>query len=507
MARIEFSITRGIAVAVIALHAVVLPALYYGLSFVVNTSHGELFIQHSRMLARNIAEEIELGESLESPQRLSDVLDLAILNGDGVYAELLDNGRSVRSELNARNVAWPGHQNYRFAEGGGQIYFIELPIAHPGHTAELRLGFDESPTIEQIHRAQRRTLWALAIYLCVAVAAAVASGVWMAGPVLTLKQSARRIASGDYVQSLRLRTRFRELNDLGADLDNMRNELVGVNERLRAENRERAAAEARHRQLESRLRHRQRLETVGTLAGGIAHEFNNILLPIVLGTESALADSPAGSPVHSDLEMVLSSAYRAKNVVEKILTFSREAGVPELDWIDLEPVIQEALRLFGALIPATVHLETQIMRPCPRVRGDSALMVQLIMNLCTNAYQALAGAEGTLRVSLALGSAPAQDEPAKGARDYVILSITDTGHGMDAATLERIFEPFFTTREVGVGTGLGLSVVHGIAETFGATIVVDSKVGRGTTFKVFFAGEGQDHLAGATPAVQAGADS
>jgi signal transduction histidine kinase len=319
----------------------------------------------------------------------------------------------------------------------------------------------------------------------VAVAVAVVAGYWMARPVVQLKQIARRIASGDYVQSLRLRTRFRELNELGNDLDNMRNELVGVNERLRAENRERAAAEGRHRQLEIRLRHRQRLETVGTLAGGIAHEINNVLLPIVLATELAIADAADETAVRQDLEDVLSSAYRAKDVVQKILTFSRDAGVPELEWIDLEPVVQEALRLFGALVPATVDLRTDIAGQCPPVKADAALTIQLIMNICTNAYQALHGGQGVLTISLATRPAPGPDGGASSG-EYVVLSIADTGHGMDAATKERIFEPFFTTREVGVGTGLGLSVVHGIAESFSASIMVDSTPGSGTTFHIFF---------------------
>jgi signal transduction histidine kinase len=488
MARIDFSITRGIALVVIALHAIVLPVLYYGLSLVVSHSHSDVFIQHVRTLSRNIADELELGDSLESPRRLADVLDLAILNGDGVYAELLDNGHTIRSDLSANNVHWPGHQDYGFTTGGSGIYFIELPILRPGHAAELRLGFDEVPTIEQIHLAMRHTIWALSAYLCVAVAVAVGAGYWMARPVVQLKQIARRIASGDYIQSLRLRTRFRELNELGSDLDNMRNELVGVNERLRAENRERAAAEGRQRQLEIRLRHRQRLETVGTLAGGIAHEFNNVLLPIVLATELAIADAGDESAVRLDLEDVLSSAYRAKDVVQKILTFSRDAGVPVLEWIDLEPVIHEALRLFGALIPATVDLRTDIAGPCPPVKADAALAIQLIMNICTNAYQALRGGQGVLTISLATRPAPGPgpDGISASSGDYVVLSIADTGHGMDAGTKERIFEPFFTTREVGGGTGLGLSVVHGIAESFGASIVVDSTPDLGTSFHIFF---------------------
>jgi signal transduction histidine kinase len=266
----------------------------------------------------------------------------------------------------------------------------------------------------------------------------------------------------------------------------MRKELVGVNERLRAEMLENERAEERHRELENRLRHRQRLETVGTLAGGVAHEFNNVLLPIVLYAELALADTDANSSAHQDIKEVLVSANRAKEVVNKILTFSRDAGAPKRKSIDLEPVAREALRLFSALIPPTVDLRAELQGPFPLVKADAALTIQVIMNLCTNAYHALANATGVVSVSLRRDFAPAQAGADTMPREVVVLSVTDSGGGMDAATAERIFEPFFTTRAVGTGTGLGLSVVHGILESFGATITVDTKVGRGTTFRVVF---------------------
>jgi signal transduction histidine kinase len=197
---------------------------------------------------------------------------------------------------------------------------------------------------------------------------------------------------------------------------------------------------------------------------GLSLVVSRSLLPIVLSSELALAASEEGSTVRTDLEEVLAAAYRAKDVVEKILTFSRAAGSPELEWIHLEPVVHEALRLFGALIPVTVGLRTDIAESCPPVKADPALAIQIIMNLCTNAYQALGG-QGVLTVKLATGPGPATDEGAPPSGNFVVLSVADTGHGMDAATVARIFEPFFTTRDVGVGTGLGLSVVHGIAES------------------------------------------
>ncbi|MBS0387106.1 MAG: HAMP domain-containing protein [Proteobacteria bacterium] len=494
------SLATRIVLVVMAMHAVVLPALYYGISVVVSRNQIDVFIQHVRTLSRNLAEELELGDAIESRQRVLDMLDHTVLNGDGVYAEFIDNGQSIFSNLNAKGVSWPGKQDFNFGQLGDHTYFIEIPISRPGHVASLRLGFDENPTTDQIQLAMRQTVLVLAAYLCIAVIIAAAWGYHFTRPVVRLQLASRSIARGDYAHSLSLESGVRELHDLGGDLEAMRKELVGVNERLRAEMLENERAEERQRKLENRLRHRQRLETVGTLAGGVAHEFNNVLLPIVLYSELALAETPVGSSAYQDLKEVLASASRARDVVNKILTFSRDAGAPKLRAIDLEPVVREALRLFSALIPPTVQLQADLSGPCPQVKADAALTIQVIMNLCTNAYHALLNAEGIVRVELATSMEPVGSDGEKAPREYVVLSVTDNGAGMDAATAERIFEPFFTTRKVGTGTGLGLSVVHGILETFGATITVDTAVGRGTTFKVAF--PVADDLASNVPTVE-----
>jgi signal transduction histidine kinase len=228
---------------------------------------------------------------------------------------------------------------------------------------------------------------------------------------------------------------------------------------------------------------------VGTLAGGIAHEFNNVLVPIILFTETALQDLPEGSLSHSDLQRVLASARRAKKIVQKILTFSHVLGDTALESTDLRNVVTESLGLFAALAPPSIDIRTEIEDPLPPVRADATLAIDLILNLCTNSMQAMTGAQGRLTVGLRLAR-PQPDSagpPSAGAAPTVELSVTDTGHGMDQATIERIFEPFFTTRAVGQGTGLGLSVVHGIVESFGATMKVESAPGAGTTFRIFFA--------------------
>jgi len=180
---------------------------------------------------------------------------------------------------------------------------------------------------------------------------------------------------------------------------------------------------------------------------------------------------------------VLAAARRAKDIVKKILTFSRELGDAKLAMIDLREVVAEALHLFSVLAPPTIEIRTEIDNSIPLVRADTTLATQLLINLCTNAYQAMEGAGGILTIGLKY--LEHTDEPGI-PRPRVEFWVRDTGRGMDSAMVERIFEPFFTTRSVGQGAGLGLSVVHGIVESFGASITVDSKVGSGTTFRIFF---------------------
>src|SRR5580704_11207243 len=360
MARLRTSFANVVAVCVVALHLILLPALYYGLGYVIRKSHEDLFIEHARTFARVLADEFELGVALESGSRTEDLLDLAIVHGDGRYAELVDSGHSIVSKLGSPSIKAPRHTDLSFAEGGDDIYFVVLPIVHAGRSAELRLGFDEQPTEERIHLALNRMLAALAVYFGVAMVIAILLSRRMSRPIHRLQDVSRSIASGDYAQALQIATGIRELHELAADLENMRRELVGVNDRLQAKIREKEISEIRREELQKLLRHRQRLETVGTLAGGIAHEFNNVLVPIILFTETALQDLPPGSVARSDLERVLASARRAKDVVKKILTFSRELGDSKMSAVDLRVVLAEGLVLFSALAPSSIEIPTEI---------------------------------------------------------------------------------------------------------------------------------------------------
>lgn len=249
---------------------------------------------------------------------------------------------------------------------------------------------------------------------------------------------------------------------------------------------ERKVAEAEYQNLQTQLRHSQRLETIGTLAGGIAHDFNNILTPILGYADMAANDLPAESPLRQDIDHVIQAAYRAKGLVQQILAFSRRSE-QSYQPLRIDLVIQEALNLLRSTLPRNVELVKRV-HPVGNVMSDPTQIHQVIMNLCTNAYHAMEERGGTLEVELQETELdpfqyPCTSHLAQGT--YVKMVVKDSGVGMSAQTVERIFEPFFTTKEVGIGTGLGLSVVHGIIASHLGAIHVASELGQGTTVTIW----------------------
>ena len=250
----------------------------------------------------------------------------------------------------------------------------------------------------------------------------------------------------------------------------------------------RVAAEREKHHLIEQLSQSQKMEAVGTLAGGIAHDFNNILTGVIGYSELARARLPVTHPSAEDLGHVLVAGERARDLVRRILTFSRKHK-PEKRALSLNPVIGEILQLLRATIPASIEILSDFQQSSDCVLADPAQIHQGLLNLATNAVHSMGGGPGTLTVSLETitgGPQSAREDPRLLTGDWVRVSVSDTGHGMDPATVRRIFEPFYTTKQPGEGTGLGLAVVHGIVTAHGGVVTVETAPGKGSTFRLHF---------------------
>lgn len=238
---------------------------------------------------------------------------------------------------------------------------------------------------------------------------------------------------------------------------------------------------------ENQLQQVMKLQAIGTLAGGIAHDFNNILFPIVGYTELTMDDVPEDSLARKNLEEVLKATNRAKELVQQILTFSRQNG-QEAKPLKIQTIIKEALKLLRATIPSSIEIISSIEEECGAIKGDPTQIHQIIMNLCTNAYHALQETGGKIEVSLReanLSYEQSMQRVGLKVGRHLELIVKDNGHGMTPEVMERIFEPYYTTKEQGKGTGLGLSVIHGIIKNHGGDICVESQPRKGATFCVY----------------------
>ncbi len=242
------------------------------------------------------------------------------------------------------------------------------------------------------------------------------------------------------------------------------------------------------KQLEAQIRQGQKMEAIGTLAGGIAHDFNNILMAIMGFVELAKINMSKSENPEKNLNEVLIAGRRARELVQQILTFSREnEQIREL--FNLKLLVKEVLRFLRASFPATIDIVQHFTEADTIIVGDQIQLHQVIVNLCTNAEYAMRGSGGLLELGLEcieVGNQGMALYPALEKGSYVCLTVRDSGKGIPSEIIPRIFDPFFTTKEIGVGTGMGLAVVHGIVLSHGGVITVDSDSGKGTTFTLYF---------------------
>lgn len=272
-------------------------------------------------------------------------------------------------------------------------------------------------------------------------------------------------------------------NELSENRDELRRQIAQGTEELARRER----AEEALQSIEAQLRQAQKMEAIGALAGGIAHDFNN-LLQIMLGyLDLARSETSENSQVTESLDEAITAGKRAVELVEQILAFSRQSKSIRRA-LPIQPIIEELLKLLRPSMVSTIEIRRSIDESCRPVLADATEVHQVIMNLCTNAVHAMGDGGGVLELVLEEAAADMDFFPRIPSLDrskMVLLSVRDTGSGMDAKTVERIFDPYFTTKEVGEGMGVGLATVKGIVESCGGTIMVSSELGIGTRFDVY----------------------
>jgi len=237
---------------------------------------------------------------------------------------------------------------------------------------------------------------------------------------------------------------------------------------------------------ERQLQQAQKSEAIATLAGGIAHDFNNILSAIMGYTELSMIDAEDNSPIKRHLDEIYKASFRARDMVQQILAYSRNNDLKRIP-VQIGPIVKEALKMLRSFLPTTIEIKQNIESDVGYVEANVTQIHQVLMNLCTNAFHAMRENKGVLKVTLtkevSKNSIISQYEEL--APEGVLrLTVKDTGHGMTAQTIERIFDPYFTTKSRGKGTGLGLAVVQGIIKAHGGVIVVESEVGKGSAFHI-----------------------
>jgi PAS domain S-box-containing protein len=240
------------------------------------------------------------------------------------------------------------------------------------------------------------------------------------------------------------------------------------------------------KKIETQLRQAQKMEAIGNLAGGIAHDFNNVLFPIIGLSELLLEDLTPESLEHENIQMIFKAAERGRNLVQQILAFSRQYEHKMMP-LRIQNLIKEVLKLSRSTIPANIEISRHIQSNCPLIMGDITQIHQVVMNLITNAYHAVEETGGGISLHLKETTFGPENLPVASIEpgSYAVLSVSDTGCGIDPEHIEKIFEPYFTTKKQGKGTGLGLATAYGIVREHGGDISVYSEVGKGSTFKIY----------------------
>lgn len=368
-------------------------------------------------------------------------------------------------QLNAAAQRGGGFVYYRLTRPGGSEAIPKLSYAKG--LPEWQWAIGTGAYIEDIESEFLATMLRLGLITAGIFAVATLSALLVSHNISSalarLKTKMERLAAGDLAVDITEAERRDEIGDMGKAMRVFKDNAVAA-QQLQGE-------KERRRELEIMVAHADRVDAIGRLAGGIAHDLNNALVPVLAMTKSVMSRFAKDSREYTKLDLVLMGANRARELVQQVLAFARKQTIEKREF-DLAQVISDGIRMLRAGLPATIKLVSTI-EPVPAIYGDAGQLNQVLVNLVTNGAQAIGDWPGTITVALEARN-PAQ----------VRLTVSDTGSGMDEETASHIFEPFFTTKGVGEGTGLGLSVVQGIVTSHGGSITVSSRRGDGTRIEV-----------------------
>lgn len=381
-------------------------------------------------------------------------------------------------------------------DGGLNTYFLEIKSGHAqsieSSTVTVRLAAQNAHIILQ--EALQKSIFSILLILAILIVVAVFLTMSISKPLQRLTKHALKISDGDLTQKVSISSHdeigilanaFQIMsNALKKSYDNLEYKINQRTCELENKNIELKKTIAERQALEHQLLQSQKMESLGTLAGGVAHDFNNILTAILSNTEIGLLKLSNDSSIRKYFESIAVSSDRAAFLVKQILTFSR-METTELEVLDLSKSLLEDLRMVNSVIPSNIEIKKDIQMECLPIMADRTQLHQILLNLCTNAYHAITHESGTIEVSL---KQPKElpDYFRDKSKLFLRLEVKDSGCGMSPEIQKNIFDPFYTTNQTGHGTGLGLSVVHGLVEKHHGKIFVDSEEGKGTTFTIYF---------------------
>ena len=469
----------------------------------------ESLIKNGRLLARILAHNSRIGVFSENEELLrgpvegifqqGGVLEVSVFNLEGELLtkqerpEIRTPGKSVEGDGMSRNMIFEKLKKSLspfYLEGNSKVEFWSPVISGSGYLREESLFFEEDPlqrkdriigfvriTVDKEMLNKRLNDLLFKSILIGIIFLVIGSGVTylvvkgITKPLNRLTEGVKTLGMRGVVEKIPVET--------GDEIGKLAKAFNSMSESLKRR-------EAEKERLEEQLRHAQKMEAVGTLAGGIAHDFNNALTAIIGYGDLLKMRIDKDDPLRRNVDQILASAEKAANLTQRLLAFSRKQLI-EPRPVNLNESIKDVEKLLTRLIREDIEIKVKLSREDIIVMADSGQIEQALMNLATNARDAMADGGvltiATESVELNREFFKANDHERPGR--YALLSVTDTGIGMDEKTRERVFDPFFTTKEVGKGTGLGLSMVYGIIKQHEGYIDVSSKPGKGTTFRIY----------------------